>query len=108
MRSFGSNMALIPYRRLCVKLSISDTLLRFSRTLMDPLRFIQLVHLYVVRRRYSFHCRGLMRVKELSALASSISKLTRHASTGRAQKPNRPEYSLINVSPVSVSIGSGV
>src|SRR5579863_8522325 len=63
----------------------------------EPLRFSHGIGLYVVRTRYSCVCRGLIRVNVLSALISSVSKLIHQFAIGRAQIPNRPEYSLMGV-----------
>src|ERR1700756_1156944 len=75
---------------------------------MDPFRFSQGAGLYVERTRYSCACRGLMRVKELSALINSVSKLILQAGEGLAQMPKTPAYSLMRVSLVASSMGCGV
>jgi hypothetical protein len=49
-----------------------STLLRPSQMVMKPFTFSQPVGLYVVRRRNSWDSRGLILVKELSALESAI------------------------------------
>src|SRR5580700_3064370 len=62
---------------------------------MLPSRLSQLVRSYFVRKRYSCDSLGLMRVNVPSALKSSVSKLIFHFWFGLAQRPNKPEYSLI-------------
>src|ERR1700686_1293268 len=80
---------------------------RPSQMRMDPSTLTQFTGLYLVRTRYSCVWRGLIRVKVLSALISSASKLIRQLVTGCAQTPNTPAYSLIRVSPGLVA-GPGV
>src|SRR5580704_17450721 len=62
---------------------------------MLPFRFSQLVKSYFVRRRYSCDSLGLTRVNVPSALNNSASKRMFHFWFGRAQRPSKPEYSLI-------------
>ena len=71
----------------------------------DPFRFNQFVALYFDRIRYSRNCRGLMRVKALSALISSVSKLILKLLEGLNQSPNNAACSLMSVSPVSSVAG---
>src|SRR5712691_4031088 len=71
----------------------------------DPFRFSQSATLYLDRIRYSCDCRGLMRVKALSALISSVSKLILKLLLGLNQRPNTAACSLMSVWPLSSVAG---
>src|SRR5271169_5146869 len=85
----------MPYERLCCESSCWNSLLRDSQMRMFPSRLSQLLTTYFDRTRYSCDSFGLMRVNVPSALNSSMSKLIFHFWLGRAQRPNKPAYSLI-------------
>src|SRR5271155_4601376 len=84
-----------PYVRLCWLSSCWNWLLCDSQIKMLPFRFSQLFTTYLVRTRYNCDSFGLMRVNVPSALKSSMSKLIFQCWVGRAQRPSKPEYSLI-------------